>query len=179
MDDNKREPISCRSLGIYCNIWKYRGDKKGVAGLALEPGTVLWTPSWRIRSYGPEEPAVLLYVALFPHHLEAGCQAVIPLLEARRWTHRAARDGQTLAAFADHPWWAGKAVVVELAAGEPIEAAAALLDSALAGLGLEGPPVIAGAQPYGGASGLIFLRRLVDRESRAERRQRLATLLGT
>jgi hypothetical protein len=80
--------------------------------------------------------------------------------------------------FDGHPWWAGKAILVEAASG--LEGLAARVDRLLAGQGLIGPTSIAGARAFGGLSGLIFLEGEAGSLGAPEgdaRRQRLAQLL--
>lgn len=154
-------------------------------------GPVLLTRTWRILPYGPtgvpgsartpDPSAGRLYVSLVPEALAEGYEAIFPLLDERRVPHRHARSAAVLASLALEPAWAGKAVAIDPEPGTDPEELAALLDSALAGLGLLGSEIVAGARPFGGRSGLVFLRRPVradGEEEAAARRGRLAILLG-
>lgn len=151
-------------------------DVASPAWMLPEPtqGSVAWTRTWRVLTYDlAAAPGARLYLALAPDCLAPGYEAVFPLLESRGLAHRHARSPEALRTMEAHPVWAGKAVVVESGS----ESLAADLDALLAGRGLSGPSVVAGARPVGGQSGLLFIQQAaggpVD-----DRRQHLAKLLG-
>lgn len=73
-----------------------------------------------------------------------------------------------------HPVWAGKAIVIE----NVPDRLAIELDGALAGRGLSGPSVLAGARPIGAQSGLLFRQQTTGDGPVEDRRQHLAKLLG-
>jgi hypothetical protein len=140
------------------------------------------TRTWRLVDFGKaEDRAPRLFVAVAAQHLPAAYERVFPLLADSRVSHRHARSVDVLQAYADHPWWAGKALVVEPLAGEAAHLPGQL-DALLAEAGLVGPVAVAGAKPFGGRSGLVFLESdLGDSRSGAGaevRRQRLAQLLN-
>lgn len=138
--------------------------------------TVRWTPSWRLVTFGPAEQLTpRLYVAVGARDLALAYERMLPLLEAERLQHRHARRPEVLQAYETHPWWAGKAIMVEAASG--LEGLATRVDRMLAGQGLIGPTSLAGARAFGGQSGLVFLAMDSGAPESDTRRQRLAQLL--
>lgn|GEM_PF-1957271 len=143
-------------------------------------GAVVHTRAWRIVTYGDTIPqAARLYVALGPESLVEGYELLFPLLEERRICHRHVRSPELLRAMEGLSAWAGKSVVLDPPEPEDTEALARELDERLAGRGLTGPTLIAGAQPLGGRTGLVFLRRQEPRgEQGGAARSWLTRLLG-
>lgn len=139
-------------------------------------GHVTWTRTWRIVTYDPGQGAeARLYIAVAPADLYRAYELIFPALEQHRVNHRHARDAATLERYADQEMWSGKAFIIDPhpAAWESV---ANELDQRLAGQGLAGPTVLAGARPYGGQSGLLFTRR--EAKPPDARRQRLSHLLN-
>lgn len=123
-------------------------------------GAVTWTRAWRIVTYGDKIPqAARLYVALGPESLAEGYELLFPLLEERQVCHRHVRSPELLRAMEGLATWAGKSVVLDPPECDDPEELARELDERLVGRGLTGPTLIAGAQPLGGRTGLVFLRR--------------------
>lgn len=136
-------------------------------------------------SSGSAQPAVpaenRLYVSLAPEALAEGYEAIFPVLDRGQVPHRHVRSAALLESLTREPAWAGKAVVIDPQPDVDPEELAAALDSALTGRGLLGADVIEGARPFGGRSGLLFLRRPArpaEDEEASIRRGRLARLLG-
>jgi len=146
---------------------------------ATQHGAVIMTRTWRIVTYGDEVPrGPRLYAALGPASLAEGYERLFPFLEEQRLYHRHVRSPQLLQQLESLAAWAGKSVAVDLSeSSDPAELAGAL-DDLLAGRGLTGPSLIAGAQPFGGRSGLVFIRRSEPREEEGGARHWLARLLG-
>ncbi len=146
---------------------------------APQHGAVIWTRTWRIVTYGDAVPrGTRLYVALGPGSLAEGYEHLFPFLEAQRLCHRHVRSPELLQRLESLAAWAGKSVAVDPPeSADPAEIARAL-DDLLAGRGLTGPSLIAGAQPFGGRTGLVFIRRAEPREEPGGARLWLARLLG-
>ncbi|MEW8978470.1 MAG: hypothetical protein AB2385_08715 [Symbiobacterium sp.] len=142
-------------------------------------GAVIWTRAWRIVTYGDAFPqAARLYVALGPESLVEGYELLFPLLDERQLCHRHVRSPELLRAMEGLAAWAGKSVVIDPSPEADPEEVARALDAQLAGRGLIGPSLIAGAQPFGGRTGLVFLKRQEPRAEQGGARQWLARLLG-
>lgn len=142
-------------------------------------GAVILTRTWRIVTYGDQAPrGARLYVALGPGSLAGGYERLFPFLEAERLCHRHVRSPELLQRLEGLAAWAGKSVAVDLPeSADPADLARAL-DDLLAGQGFTGPSLIAGATPFGGKTGLVFLRRADRRAEQGGARQWLARLLG-
>lgn len=145
-------------------------------------GRVAFTRTWRVVTYDDRtETLTRLYVAVYPDQLSTAYEAVFAVLERGRHNHRHARSAQLADAYGDDPWWGGKSILIDLPAAGLAETLCAQLDGALAGLGLGGPSVVAGARPFGGQTGLVFIRRDRARDVGTpepdSRRQRLSQLL--
>lgn len=144
-----------------------------------EHSEILLTRTWRILPYDHTIPqGSRLYLALDPEDLAAGYEVIFPRLDAGRIPHRHVRSADDLRAVHAHPVWGGKAVVMDLPVNLGPEVVAAELDSLLAGKGLSGPDRLEGARPFGGRSGLLFLRRQGGPGGADDRMHRLAKLLG-
>lgn len=146
-------------------------------------GDVLLTPAWRIVTYRswPADDTTRVYVGLTPADLIRGYESIFTVLQGEQLNHRHARSAQVMRSFDGETWWAGKAILIDVPPAADPEALATRLDQALAGGGLSGPPALAGARPFGGRSGLLFLQRTDDSAGPADddpRKQRLARLLG-
>ena len=100
-----------------------------------------------------------LYVALGPGSLAEGYERLFPFLEAQRLCHRHVRSPELLQRLESLAAWAGKSVAVDPPESADPEELARALDELLAGRGLTGPSLIAGARPFGGRTGLVFIRR--------------------
>ncbi len=142
-------------------------------------GAVIMTRTWRIVVYGDGAPrGSRLYVALGPGSLAEGYERLFPFLEEQRLCHRHVRSPELLQRLESLAAWSGKSVAVDLPEpADPAELALAL-DDLLVGRGLTGPSLIAGAQPFGGKTGLVFIRRAEIREEQGGARLWLARLLG-
>lgn len=141
-------------------------------------GSVGWSRTWRVLTYGPAAAGPRLYLAVAPECLQQAYEALFPTLDGRRINHRHARSAAALRGYDAHPTWTGKGVVIDLAPDQSGDEMAALFDGVLAGQDLSGPAFLAGARPYGGRSGLLFIRREGPAEADDQRRRRLAQLLG-
>lgn len=142
-------------------------------------GSVVWTRAWRIVNYdvpGPQAPR--LYVALSPDSLAEGYEALFPFLEERELSHRHVRSSQVLRTMEGLNGWTGKAVMIHLPDVPLIDDLIQEIDGILAERGLAGPPLLAGARPLGGRSGLLFLRRTQPQPEEGGPKQWLARLLG-
>jgi hypothetical protein len=156
------------------------------SGLWLPPpssGNTWYTRTWRIVTFDDQLPVrARIYVAVFPEHLAGAYDTIFPTLERERLNHRHARDAETYGAFADDRWWGGRAILVDVPSAEACEALAGRLDVVLAGKHLTGPTVVTDAKPFGGQTGLLFIRRAQaaagDVAAPDGRRQRLAQLLN-
>jgi len=142
-------------------------------------GAVVLTRAWRIVNYDvPAPQAPRLYVALAPDSLAEGYEALFPFLEERQLSHRHARSPQVLRTMEGLNGWTGKAVMIHLPDVPEIDDIIQEIDGILADRGLAGPPLLAGARPLGGRSGLLFLRRSHHPADEGGPKQWLAKLLG-
>lgn len=146
---------------------------------APQHGAVILTRTWRIVVYGDAVPrGARLYVALGPASLAEGYERLFPFLEAQRLCHRHVRTPELLRQLESLAAWAGKSVAVDPPESADPEELAGALDKLLAGAGLTGPSLIAGARPFGGSTGLVFIRRAEPRPEQGGARHWLARLLG-
>lgn len=155
---------------------------QGESSLLTPPAGVreVLTTTWRFWLWaGAPPPALsLLYITAVPEQLDAIGDAVSQALRQAGapapCAIRFVRSTAILANLNRWPDWAGKAITLYAAAASA-PALAGELDRLLAGKGLSGPPVLR-ARPFGGGSGMLFLR-VLEGEAKQSKLERL--LAGT